>query len=781
LSDRPRIDALSPRELEIAQAYAEGASYREIAEQLFVAPTTIRTHLRNIYEKLGISNKASLFSLLATTSENARDAVQGGGVDGVARKITNLPTVRYRLIGREEQLHAIRDQLLNDEVGMVTLTGPGGSGKTRLGLAVAAELTEHFAGRVYFVDLAPIRDPELAMSAIAQTMGLREAGPRSPLESLKDYLRDRSVLLVLDNFEQILPAAVMVAELLASCAELKVLVTSRAALQIREEREVLVPPLALPNPRLAKTAETLSDCASVALLVERAAAVRSDFVLSDENAGDLAEICIRLDGLPLALELAAARLRSLDPKEMLARLERRLPLLVGGARDLPSRQQTLRAAITWSYDLLSPAEQDLLHCLSVFVGGCSLEAIEAVCSSTEMDGAESHRLLDQIDLLLANHFLQQIDGVDGDPRFLMMEMLREFGSERLHAEGKAASMQSRHAKYFLRLAEQADPHLRGGRQLEWLDRLEADHANLRAAITWSLEPREHAELGLRIATVLAWFWRLRGYLREGRNRLEALLGACPDRTLLRSRALARTVLLIDSLGDYDSALSLGEESLAIASQVENDSAIAWALHAMGRVLHSSGNYERAGEVLEQSLTRFKADADVVGCAYSSWFLGNVMREKAEYGKAAQWFAEALGFARQADDTWAIASTIMQAGSLANLQQDMDRASALLKESLSYFQDLRAPWGMWFPLSRLVAVAAKQGYAKRAVQLAGAQAAMQSEIGAVMSSNHLSEYETGLAIARQALSEPAFASAFAMGKAMSTDEAAQYALSSEDEM
>ncbi len=584
----------------------------------------------------------------------------------------------------------------------------------------------------------------------------------------------------IDNFEQILAAAPKVAKLLASCAGLKILVTSRAPLQIRDEHEFPVLPLALPDSGIVHTLETLSDCASVDLFVERAASVQPDFTLSNDNASDLADICTRLDGLPLALELAAARLRLLDPKEMLARLEHRLPLLVGGARDLPRRQQTLRATIAWSYDLLDSNEQRLFDSLSVFVGGCTLAAIEAVCLSTQTDSAESSYVLDQVDSLLAKNLLRQVEGMDGNPRLLMLETLREFGMERSDAEGKTAALRRRHAEYFFTLAEQADPNLRGAGQLQWLDRLEAEHANLRAAMAWSLEPGGEAEFGLRIATVLAWFWRLRGFLNEGRGWLEVVLAACPDRTLLRSKALARATLLTYGLGDNVRALSLAEESLAIAREIEDNSAIAWALHAMGRLLHSNVEYTRASVVLEESLERFKSTSDTVGCAYSSWYLGNALRELSNYTRAAQLFADALRFARQAEDTWAIASSILQAGVLAQKRQELEKASALLKESVAHFRDIRAPWGMWFPLTDLIAVAAKQGYAKRAAQLAGAEQALRTVIGCIMGHNHRIDYENGMAIARQALSKQAFTSAFEKGNAMTTEQAADYALSSEDE-
>jgi len=703
-----------------------------------------------------------------------------------SQAVTNLPAQRNVLIGREQELLATKALVLRDDVGLLTLTGPGGSGKTRLGLQIATELVEHFQGRVFFVVLAPIRDPDLLALAINRTLGIQDSGSRPPLETLKDFVRDKSMLLVLDNFEQILEAAPQIAELLSTGPGLKILVTSRAALQIHDEREFPVPSLALPATDESTTPEILSKCASVALFIERAAAIKPGFGITEKNASTLALICVRLDGLPLAIELAAARSRTLGPSEMLERLEHRLPLLTSGTRDLPERQQTLRATIAWSYDLLDETEQRLCRNISVFVGGCTLDAIAAAYDGNgtpgvSADNAASDNVVDEVESLIAKSLLRQVGGVEGDSRFLMLETIREYGLEQLESCGEKPAVRRRHAEYFLMLAEEADPQLRGPKQLEWLDQLETEHANLRAAMAWSQKPGEDAELGLRIAAVLAWFWRLRGHLTEGRGWLEAILKTCPDRIALRSKALTGTVLLTYGQGDYVRAMTLAEESLAIARELEDDSAIGWALHSMGRVLHSKAEYEQAAVVLEESLERFRATGDLVGSAYSSWYSGNVVREKSDYETATPLYADALRFARQAGDTWAIASSILQAGIVAFKQRDLEEASTLLKESLANYRDIRAPWGMSFPLTGLVAVAAKQGYAERAAHLAGAEHALRATIGNVMTHRHrIEEYQEALATARQALSESAFDAAWSKGMSMTLEQAVEYALSAEGE-
>ena len=700
-------------------------------------------------------------------------------------EVPSLPAQRHVLIGREQELLAAEALVLRKDVGLLTLTGPGGSGKTRLSLEIASELMEHFQGQVFFIALAPIRDPDLVALTINKTLGIQDSGSRPPLESLKHFVRDKSLLLVLDNFEQILGAAPQLAELLSASPFLKILVTSRAALQIRDEQEFPVPPLALPATNEPATPAALLQCASVAMFIERAAAIKPGFAITEENAATLAQICVRLDGLPLAIELAAARVRSLSPSAMLGRLEHRLPLLTGGARDLPARQQTLRATIAWSYDLLDITEQQLCRCLAVFVGGCTLQAIAAVYGGNGESGVHAEEavtddIVNEVESLIAKNLLRQVEGNADEPRFLMLETIREYGLEQLEECGEAPAVQRRHAKYFLMLAEQADPNLRGPNQPQWLDRLEAEHANLRAAMAWSQQPAADAELGLRIAAVLAWFWRLRGYLTEGRSWLEAILNACPDRTALRSKALARTTLLTYGQGDSTRAKALAEESVAIAREVGDDSAIGWALHAMGRALHSNAEYERAAVVLQESLERFRATGDIVGCSYSSWYLGDVTRAQGDYERSAPLMEDGLLFARRSGDTWALASAYLNAGTLAYRQKDFDRASALLKESLVYFRNIRAVWGMWFPVSNLGVVAAAQGYAKRAACLAGADKTLGEAIGVTMTPSHRTDYEEGITIARRALGESAFEAAWSRGMSMTSEQAVDYALSCEDE-
>src|SRR6266481_423282 len=468
--------------------------------------------------------------------QSARWVGAGATAEQVQTRPSNLPVPRTEFVGREREAAAAKELLLRPDVRLVTVTGPGGIGKTRLAVELASGLIEWFPGGIYFVPLSPLSDPSLIASLIVQTLGMREAGGQSPLEILKKSFQDSlraPMLFLMDNFEHLVQAAPIVAELLAMGPNLKILVTSRSALHVYGEHEFPVPPLALPDSRSMPALEVLSQYPAVALFIQRAVAAKPDFELNRENAPVVTEICARLDGLPLAIELAAARVKVLSPSSMLTRLASRLQLLTGGARDLPQRQQTLRAAMDWSYDLLSPAEQKLFRRLSVFVGGCNLEGAEAVCDTK---GDLDLDLLDGMASMVDKSLVQQVEPAKGESRFVMLETIREYALEKLEASGEEALTKRAHAAYCLVLAEE-EATACGAEGAEWLERFALEHDNFRAGLEWLTETGD-AEWGLRLGAAMFRFWEMREYLAEGRDGLGKLLklagAAAPTKARARS-------------------------------------------------------------------------------------------------------------------------------------------------------------------------------------------------------------------------------------------------------
>jgi len=502
---------------------------------------------------------------------------------------------------------------------LLTLTGPGGCGKTRLAVQVAATASSDYADGVHFVSLAPITELGLVVSTIAQALGVREQGSRPLLDGLQDLLREKQLLLLLDNFEQIISAAPVVVELLVVAPALKVLVTSRASLHLSGEHEFAVPPLSLPDLQDLPPLDRLTHFEAVHLFIERAQAVQSDFALTKENAAAIAAMCHHLDGLPLAIELAAGRIKLFPPQALLPRLRNRLKLLVGGARDLPSRQQTLRGTIAWSYDLLEEPEKRLFRRLAVFVGGCMLETAEAVCNADRGLGVD---VLDGVTSLVDKSLLKQEAQADGEPRLLMLETIREFGLERLAESGEAEAMRRQHAAFFLRLSEEAYPKMLSAEQSTWYRRLEVEHDNLRAALRWTLESQE-AQMGLRLAGALFAFWRSCNHSREGRSWLEQVLAqpGAKAPTAARAKALFGAGTMAFFQGDFPAARQLLEESVMVgrelgAAGMRN---LAHALTTLGHAILLQGDPTTARELAGEGLRLFQ---EVGEASYTGRFLGS---------------------------------------------------------------------------------------------------------------------------------------------------------------
>jgi predicted ATPase len=672
------------------------------------------------------------------------------------RHPTNLPVQPTPLVGRAAELAAVRDLICRERTRLVTLTGPGGTGKTRLALQIAADLVEAFADGVFFVDLAPVADSALVVPTIAATLGLRETGGRSMREVLFDHLAAKHLLLLLDNLEHLLAAAPAIADLLAGCATVTILATSREPLRLRGEREYLVPPLAVPDRAHLPPLSELGQVETVALFVERTRAVRPDFALTIANARAVAEICARLDGLPLAIELAAARTRILEPGQLLARLDNRLQVLTGGARDLPARQRTLRAAIFWSYDLLTGEEQILFRRLSVFAGGFTLEAAECVGGQTDRridgNGDISLSVFDGVASLVDKSLLRRATDPGDEVRFGMLETLREFGLARLEEAGETEATRRAHAVWCLSLVEAAEPALRGPDQRSWLERLETEHDNLRAALAWSAaEP----ELGLKLAGRLWPFWRSRGHLREGQRWLEQLLATGAEVIGTdRARALNGAGSLAFTLGDYARAATWFAENLALRRQLGDKGGTAQALNNLGVIARDRGDHERARVLFEESLALRRELGDRAKFAVPLDNLGMQALNSGDYARAAALLEEALALRREAGDAFAIAESLTHLGIVASKQGDNARAAALFQETLDLRRSLGDKGGAAQSLNNLGLIAAASGDHARAAVLYAESLTLRRELairpGVQNSLERLAHCAAALQLAEQAV-------------------------------
>ncbi len=735
--------------------------------------------------------------------------------------VTTLPIPLTSLIGRERDLSDVIALVERPDVRIVTLSGPGGTGKTRLALEVAIQIHSRFEA-VAFVSLANILDPRAVIPAIAQTVGVREVGESPIGDRLRESLRDRVVLLVLDNFEQVTAAASDLAALLASCPKVKALVTSRLILHIRGEREFPLSPLATPDTKRSQDLESLHANPAVALFLERAQAVKPDLDLTAENASAISEICVRLDGLPLAIELAAARVKLLPPASMLPRLANRLQLLTGGARDLPERQQTLRDAIAWSFDLLDDAEQVIFRRLAIFAGGCTLETAEALIAGANPGGngeIEPFMVLEGISGLVDHSLVRQVDGADGESRFAMLETIRDFAGEQLAIAGEDAVFRSRHADHYAALAERARDEMAGHQQATWIKRLDAELDNLRAALNWSLANGAVAT-GQTIAGSLPRYWEIRGNLTEGRAWTERALAAGGAGTRERSAALISAATLARRQGEYQRAIDLYEEALGIARDLDEPSTVASVLNNLGVVAQDQGDYARAEHLGGEALAIFRGAGDRVRMAASLNNLGIVARRQGDPERATALFEESLTIWRELGDNLRTALALNNLGVAAFEAGDLPRAALRYEEALAIYRergdrsgaalsmhnlaevlrdqgDLARSAALWQEslvsraeegnvagfaesLSGLAVIAMRAGLNERAVRLLAAAEAMQTRIGYQFPPKERDQQERATAALRTKMDASGFAEAWKTGQALTMDAAVEYVANSAEE-
>jgi len=717
----------------------------------------------------------------------------------IARKCHDLPVPRTSLIGREQQVTEASDLLLRQDVRLLSLTGPGGAGKTRLAIAVGAAIAEHFTAGIQFVSLASITQPDLVATALADALGIQKVAKRTIPQLIDDQLKGSGpFLLLLDNFEQVLPAATLVAETLEACPYLKILVTSRSCLRIYGEQECPVTPLATNS--------------AIELFEQRAAAVWPDFAITSENASAIQEICSRLDGLPLAIELAAARTKVLSPNAILERLQSPLQLLTGGALDLPERQQTLRKAIDWSHGLLNDAEQRLFRRLSVFVGGCTLEAAEAVCNTRRDLGID---LFEGLSSLVDKNLVQRMDRAQTEPRFAMLETIREFAFERLMDSGEHAGVRRGHAAYCLVLAEEGNPELNPADRTRWLIQCDVELDNFRLALDWLFQTLD-LDWSFRLCVALFRFWDMREHLSEGRVRLETVLSlAGAERTRERARVSHFIGALATAQGDYFAAEQALTQGLSLYEELGDELGIAASLNALAIAARDRGDYASALSNFERSLACWRLLADRLAIARCLHNLANVARVRGDYSQARWALGEATDIFEELGDRSGAAWSINQQGDIARATGEMTAARGLYQRALSAFREAGDPWGSARSLTDLgymdceqgnhlaghaafreameifarlghrrgmartlegsACLALTEGHAARALTLAAAAAHLRQLISAPLSPQEQSKLDQWLVSAWKSLSELEGKDAWAKGSGMSLEKAMQYSI------
>jgi predicted ATPase/DNA-binding CsgD family transcriptional regulator len=680
----------------------------------------------------------------------------------------SLPIPRTRLIGREAEVVLARSFLVDRAVRLLTLTGPGGVGKTQLAVTFGHDVVEHMRDGIVFVDLTAVNDPHLVLPVVGRALGIPEHGDGSLLDRLVAALQPRHLLLVLDNCEHQVPAvAALVSHLLAACPTVHVLATSRAPLRIRGEQELPVEPLTLP-PLDAPDPSGWADNPAVRLFVERAHAVDPRFSVATNSLPHVAAICHTLDGLPLAIELAAARIRVLTPAELRDRLQHRLPLLVSGARDAPARQQTMRDAIAWSYRLLTPGEQAVFCRMAVFAGGFTLEAAQSVTGSEPVTDA-----LPVLERLVEHNLVRRDDGAV-PTRYSLLETIREFAVEQLVVRDEADAAQSAHATYFLTFAEQAAPALLGANQLAWLTRLEADHPNLRTALDWFAKQSTTESL-LRLAAALWRFWFIRGYYREGRAWLVQALAVSHPWSVALREALHGAGMLAGNQGDHHQAMALAEQLLALARAHDDAPGIARGLFSLSFATTYLGDRDRAYALAAEAVDVSRELGDPHWLANTHNRLGIEAHNQGDYPEALRLYAESRRLWQELGCPFELVVVTTNLGVAAHAQGDIARAAVYYAEGLALVQDVGGTWMIEELLAMATAVAAETGDARRAARLVGATDALREAIGFALAPFVAVIYDRARALVARDLSEATSATQQEAGRRLSRAEALGEAL------
>ncbi len=731
--------------------------------------------IRSLADALGLSEDERV-SLLASVSR--RDTASATA-PATGLKLDQRPAPPTPLVGREGELEEVGRFLGRPQTRLLTLTGTGGVGKTRLAIEAVWRAVGLFPDGVAFVALAPLGDPDLVLPTIAQSLGLRETGGRSPREVLHTYLREKRFLLALDNFEHVLEAAAEVAALIEACQGLTVLATSRAPLRVRGEQEYPVGPLALPASTVSPAAEEVAGSSSGRLFAQRARAISPGFEITDESASAVAAICWRLSGLPLALELAAAKTRFLDPEVLLSRLDRALS--AGWARDVPERQRTMRATLDWSHDLLSEGEKALFRRLSVFAGGFTLEATEKVGVSE--GGVDAEEVLELLGRLAEQSLVIVTQEPNTGTRYGMLEPVRQYALEKLEEAGEAGEVRLRHAGYYLALAEEAEPRIKGQEQVQWLDMLEAENDNLRAAIGRSLEAGD-ARTAARFGWALAVYWVMRARREEGRLLMEQTLAQGGDDlpAPLRARALYALALCVNGSGDDQRLMAISEESATLFRRAGDRHGEAYALLVLSFAALQLGEFDRATRVLKEGLEGFREHEDAWGSAHSLNHLAVASLRRGDRSRAAGYAEEALADTRRSGDRLGANVALYILAQAAWASDEHERAARYFREALVLASEAADKTNSAYCVQGLATVAEARGDPRRAARLLGAAEALLEAAGVpiYVTADH-DLHQRVASTAREKLGEKAWTAACDEGRAMTFEEAVAHALERKDDV